>query len=82
MSNPLFYFGLIGIVLMVIGLLLGVYVLFEWFRDIDHIPLTILTVLLIVIGFQIFMFGMITDMMLAYHRELVREIQEVRTKGK
>jgi dolichol-phosphate mannosyltransferase len=82
MSNPLFYFGLIGIVIMVIGLFVGVYVLFEWFRDIDHIPLTILTVLLIVIGFQIFMFGVITDMMLAYHRELVREIQAGRGKDK
>jgi hypothetical protein len=38
--------------------------------------------LLIVIGFQIFMFGVITDMMLAYHRELVREIQAVRKKEK
>lgn len=78
MSNPLFYFGLIGVVTMVIGLFIGVYVLFEWFRDIEHIPLTILTVLLIVIGFQIFMFGVITDMMLAYHRELVREIQSLK----
>ncbi len=82
MSNPLFYFGLIGIVIMVVGLFVGVYVLFEWFRAIDHIPLTILTVLLIVIGFQIFMFGVITDMMLAYHRELVREIQAGRKKEK
>jgi dolichol-phosphate mannosyltransferase len=82
MSNPLFYFGLIGIVLMVIGLFIGVYVLFEWFRAIDHIPLTILTMLLIVIGFQIFMFGVIMDMMLAYHRELVREIQAGRIKEK
>jgi dolichol-phosphate mannosyltransferase len=82
MSNPLFYFGIIGIVIMVIGLFIGVYVLFEWFRDIEHIPLTILTVLLIVIGFQIFMFGVITDMMLAYHRELVREIQSLRSAEK
>jgi glycosyltransferase (TIGR04182 family) len=75
MSNPLFYFGLIGIILMLAGLVLGVYVLIEWFQHIDHIPLTILTVLLIVVGFQIFMFGVISDMMLAFHREVIREIQ-------
>jgi glycosyltransferase (TIGR04182 family) len=75
MSNPLFYFGLIGIIIMVIGLVIGVYVLVEWLKQINHIPLTILTVLLIVVGFQIFMFGVISDMMLAFHREVIREIQ-------
>jgi glycosyltransferase (TIGR04182 family) len=75
MSNPLFYFGLIGIIIMIFGLVLGVYVLIEWLEQIEHIPLTILTVLLIVVGFQIFMFGVISDMMLAFHREVIREIQ-------
>jgi glycosyltransferase (TIGR04182 family) len=75
MNNPLFYFGIIGIFIMIAGLVTGAYVLFEWFQHIDHLPLTILTVLLIVVGFQIFMFGVISDMLLAYHREVIREIQ-------
>jgi glycosyltransferase (TIGR04182 family) len=81
MSNPLFYFGLIGIIIMIAGFLSGIYVLLEWLRNIEHIPLTILTVLLIVVGFQVFMFGVISDMLLAFHRELVNEIHEVR-RGK
>jgi glycosyltransferase (TIGR04182 family) len=75
MNNPMFYFGLIGIIIMIIGILTGIYVLLEWFRDIDHLPLTVLTVLLIVVGFQVFMFGVISDMLLTYHREVIREIQ-------
>jgi dolichol-phosphate mannosyltransferase len=76
MNNPLFYFGLIGVIIMVAGILTGIFVLSEWFRGIEHLPLTILTMLLIVIGFQIFMFGVISDMLLAYHREVIREIQQ------
>ena len=49
--------------------------LYEWLQGIDHIPLTILTVLLIVVGVEIFMFGMISDMLLIFHREVLHEIQ-------
>ncbi len=82
MSNPLFYFGLIGMVIMFAGFISGAYVLVEWLKDIEHIPLTILTVLLIIVGFQIFMFGIISDMLLAFHREVVNEIQEVRREAR
>jgi glycosyltransferase (TIGR04182 family) len=73
-NNPLFYFGMIGIFTSFLGILTGIYVLHEWLRGIDHIPLTILTVLLIVVGIEIFMFGMISDMLLIFHRETIREI--------
>ena len=81
-SNPLFYFGLIGVIVVLAGIATGIYVLIEWFKNIDHIPLTILTVLLIIAGFQIFMFGVMSDMMLAYHRELIRELERVKSRGK
>ncbi len=74
-NNPMFYFGMMGLFTTVLGLLVGVYVVLEWMRHIDHIPLTILTVLLIVVGIEIFMFGMISDMLLIFHREIIREIQ-------
>jgi dolichol-phosphate mannosyltransferase len=32
-------------------------------------------VLLIVVGIEIFMFGMISDMLLVFHRGIIREIQ-------
>jgi len=74
-NNPMFYFGMMGLFTTLLGMLVGVYVLMEWFHHIDHIPLTILTVLLIVVGIEIFMFGMISDMLLVFHREIIREIQ-------
>ena len=74
-NNPMFYFGMMGLLTSLLGMLVGVYVVLEWFRNIDHIPLTILTVLLIVVGIEIFMFGIISDMLLVFHREIVRELQ-------
>ena len=74
-NNPMFYFGMMGVFTTALGLLMGVYVLLEWLNHIEHIPLTILTVLLIVVGIEIFMFGMISDMLLVFHREIIREIQ-------
>jgi dolichol-phosphate mannosyltransferase len=74
-NNPMFYFGLMGVFTSILGILVGIYVMLEWFKNIEHIPLTILTVLLIVVGIEIFMFGMISDMLLVFHREIVREIQ-------
>ncbi|MDG6256440.1 MAG: S-layer glycoprotein N-glycosyltransferase AglJ [Methanomicrobiaceae archaeon] len=78
MSNPLFYFGLIGLVFLAIGSITGLYVVYEWIQRIEHIPLTILTVLLLVLGFNIFMFGVISDMILTFHREVMREIYRLK----
>jgi len=77
---PMFYFGMMGVFTTILGLLIGVYVVLEWFNNIEHIPLTILTVLLIVVGIEIFMFGMISDMLLVFHREIIREIQLLQPK--
>ena len=79
-NNPMFYFGMMGVFTTILGLLIGVYVVLEWLQNIEHIPLTILTVLLIVVGIEIFMFGMISDMLLVFHREIIREIQILQPK--
>lgn len=78
MSNPLLYFGILGVFIALIGTGIGIYVILEWFRHIEHLPLTILTVLLIVVGFNIFMFGVLSDMMLTFHREVMDEIRRIK----
>lgn len=81
-NNPMFYFGMMGVFTSILGLLIGVFVVLEWLNNIEHIPLTILTVLLIVVGIEIFMFGMISDMLLVFHREIIREIQLLQSPKK
>ncbi|WOF16067.1 S-layer glycoprotein N-glycosyltransferase AglJ [Methanoplanus sp. FWC-SCC4] len=77
-SNPIFYFGVIGLFVSLIGLIAGIYVAVEWFAGTTHTELALLTVLLIIMGFQIFMFGVIADMLVSFNRELRREIQRLR----
>jgi glycosyltransferase (TIGR04182 family) len=77
MNNPIFYFGIIGLFISLAGGITGVYVVLEWLKNIEHLPLTILTVLLITIGFQIFMFGVISDMLLGFHRETIHQIEQL-----
>lgn len=74
MNNPMFHFGTIGVILSLIGFVCGLYVVYEWFQGIEHLPLTILTMLLIVTGILVFMMGLLSDMMVAYHREEIREL--------
>ncbi len=76
MHNPMFYFGIIGFILIMAGLFTGAFVVAEWFRGIDHIPLTILTTLLIIFGLQMFIFGTLSDFVLTLHRQTVRLIME------
>lgn len=74
-QNPLFYFGLMGAIFGSVGFLLGLYVVRDWLNGrIEHIPLTILTAILIIVGFQLFLMGIQGDMMATMHREVMREL--------
>jgi dolichol-phosphate mannosyltransferase len=74
-ENPMFYFGLIGSLFGLAGFLIGLFVARDWLCwQIEHIPLTILTAILIIVGFQLFLIGMQGDMMASMHREMIREL--------
>lgn len=78
MGNPLFYFGVIGLLLTLVGVVFGIYVVYDWFQSIERIPMTILTGLLIMSGLIILMFGLLGDIFLAFHRETTAEIRNLR----
>ncbi|HII07726.1 MAG TPA: S-layer glycoprotein N-glycosyltransferase AglJ [Methanotrichaceae archaeon] len=79
--NPLFYFGLMGSFFGAAGFLLGLYVAREWLSTrTEHVPLTILTALLIIVGFQLFFMGILGDAVASMHREVLREIYRNRKK--
>lgn len=78
-QNPLFYFGLMGAIFGSVGFLLGLYVVRDWLNGrVEHIPLTILTAILIIVGFQLFLMGIQGDMMATMHREVMRELYRKR----
>lgn len=77
MHNPLFYFGVIGGFLTLSGIAICIYVVDEWFKGIDHIPLTILATLLIVTGIQVFILMVVSDLMVSMHRENMHMMSKI-----
>ncbi|MHC1635976.1 MAG: S-layer glycoprotein N-glycosyltransferase AglJ [Candidatus Methanospirareceae archaeon] len=74
--NPLFYFGVIGFILIAAGLLTGIYVVIEWYyRNISHDLLTVFTALLIISGIQFFIFGLLGDFIVSLQKELMEEMR-------
>jgi len=74
--NPMLYLSLIGAFFVLAGLIVGIYVTYDWFQDINHIPLTILTAVLTITGVQIFIFGYLSDMIVQTQREMLRELRK------
>lgn len=78
-QNPMFFFGLIGSLFGLAGFLIGLFVVKEWLSGrIEHIPLTILTAILIIVGFQLLVIGILGDVMASLHREMMRELYRKR----
>ncbi|WP_231182999.1 S-layer glycoprotein N-glycosyltransferase AglJ [Haladaptatus sp. DYF46] len=78
-NNPLFYFGSVGMLSGLFGVIVGVYVGVEWVtRNISHEVLAVVAGISIVFGLQLLMFGVLSDMIVTLHREQMRRIDERR----
>ncbi len=75
LHNPMIYFGMLGLLSMLSGIGVGIYVVNEWLYGITHVLLTILATLLVIAGLQLFIFGSIANMIVALHYKVVREIR-------
>jgi dolichol-phosphate mannosyltransferase len=75
--NPLFYFNIIGALLSASGILVGIYVVHEWLKDITHVPLAILATLLIVTGIMMFIFAVLSDLIVSVHRENMHTMRKI-----
>ncbi len=73
--NPLFYFGIIGLLFVGIGILSGIYVVMEWFEGITHILLTVFTALMIISGVQFFIFGLFGDLLVKLQKETIETLR-------
>lgn len=76
-SNPLFYFGSLGVASTLVGLLVGAYVGYRWFiMGISHEVLALVSAFGIMFGVQLLMFGLLSDMIVTLHREQMQRIEE------
>ncbi|MFB6252937.1 MAG: S-layer glycoprotein N-glycosyltransferase AglJ [Halobellus sp.] len=76
-NNPLFYFGSLGVLSTVSGLVIAAYVLVEWItRNVSHEVLAVVSGFGIIVGVQLLMFGVLADLVLSLHRETLQKIEE------
>ncbi len=82
LTRPMHVFGLLGLISMVSGTAIGIYL--TWIKlalaeNIGHRPLLILAVLLLVTGVQLFCFGLLAELLMrTYHESQGRPIYRVR----
>jgi dolichol-phosphate mannosyltransferase len=80
-NNPLFYFGSVGIVSMVVGVLIGIWVGFEWFvMSVSHEVWAVVSAVGILFGVQLLMFGVLSDLIFSLHREQMRRLERLEEK--
>ncbi|MFB6108984.1 MAG: S-layer glycoprotein N-glycosyltransferase AglJ [Haloplanus sp.] len=73
-NNPLFYFGSVGTVAALSGVVVAAYVGVEWVtRQVSHEVLAVVAAFAVLFGVQLLMFGVLADLILSLHRERMRE---------
>lgn len=82
LTRPMHVFGLFGLISIVLGTVLGLYLTFLKLglgQTIGNRPLLILAVLLLVTGVQLFCFGLLAELLMrTYHESQGRPIYRVR----
>jgi len=82
LTRPMHVFGLLGLISMVSGTLIGIYLTFIKLalgQMIGNRPLLMLAVLLLVTGVQLFCFGLLAELLMrTYHESQGRPIYRVR----
>jgi dolichol-phosphate mannosyltransferase len=77
-NNPLFYFGSVGTISTVVGVALGAWVAVEWVvRSISHEVIAVVSAFAILVGVQLLMFGVLSDMLVQVNREQTRRLEDL-----
>ena len=80
-SNPLFYFGSVGAAFGAAGTALAVWIGYEWFvRGISHEALTVVAGVVLLLGVQLLIFGVLSDLVVTLHREQTRRIERLQNE--
>ncbi|OVE85871.1 S-layer glycoprotein N-glycosyltransferase AglJ [Natronolimnobius baerhuensis] len=77
-NNPLFYFGSLGATGIVAGGAIATYVLWRWLQyGIGHEILALASAAAILLGVQLLMFGVLSDMLVSLHREQRQRLEQI-----
>ncbi|WP_435117055.1 S-layer glycoprotein N-glycosyltransferase AglJ [Halolamina sp. C58] len=77
-SNPLFYFGSVGVASGLAGTVIAAFVAIEWFvYGVPHQIWALAGAAGILLGVQLLMFGVLSDLILTLHREQLDRIDSI-----
>ncbi|AFZ73403.1 S-layer glycoprotein N-glycosyltransferase AglJ [Natronobacterium gregoryi] len=77
-NNPLFYFGSLGVSGIAAGGVVAAYVLWQWVQyGQGHEILAVVAAAGILLGVQLLMFGVLSDMFVTLHREQRRRLEQI-----
>ncbi|WP_207587605.1 S-layer glycoprotein N-glycosyltransferase AglJ [Halomontanus rarus] len=77
-NNPLFYFGSLGVVGILSGLAVAAYVLSQWiWYSQGHEIMALVSAAGVLLGVQLLMFGVLSDMLVSLHREQRRRLERI-----
>jgi len=76
-NNPLFYFGSVGVVSTLAGAITAIYVAVEWFTvGVSHNIMALFSAFTVLLGIQLLMFGVLSDLLVTLHREQLRRLED------
>lgn len=77
-NNPLFYFGSIGSLSGLLGVLLAIYVGYAWFaRGVAHDVLALASGVALLFGLQMVMFGVLSDLIVTSNRQQQNRLRRI-----
>ncbi|WP_255149717.1 S-layer glycoprotein N-glycosyltransferase AglJ [Halorarius halobius] len=79
-NNPLFYLGSVGVASLFAGLLVAAYVGYEFYiqtPSVSHEGLAVVAAAGILLGTQLLLFGVLSDIIVAVNREQTRRLEEL-----
>ncbi|RQG93061.1 S-layer glycoprotein N-glycosyltransferase AglJ [Natrarchaeobius halalkaliphilus] len=77
-NNPLFYFGSLGVAGIASGGIVAAYVLWRWVQyGAGHEILALVSAAAVLLGVQLLMFGVLSDMLVTLHREQRRRLEQI-----
>jgi dolichol-phosphate mannosyltransferase len=79
-NNPLFYFGSVGALSTLTGVVVAAYVIIEWITiGVPHQILAVVAAAGVLFGVQLLMFGVLADLIYSLHSETMSRIDSVMT---
>ena len=80
-NRPLHFFGFIGLILFISGLIISIYLTASWFQGIwiGNRPIFFLGILLLIVGIQFFSIGLLGELFIKNKAQAEKNIQSVYT---